>query len=84
MPWLWLCGAPQERENAYVDITEFFGKKMDALRSHFTQHPDVAAMENYVLQQCEENAVRGQLGKGKLAEAFHAVAVNASDTIAGF
>ena len=84
VPWLWLCGAPQERENAYVDITEFFGKKMDALRSHFTQHPDVAAMENYVLQQCEENAVRGQLGKGKLAEAFHAVAVNASDTIAGF
>lgn len=84
VPWLWLCGAPRERENAYVDITGFFDKKMDALRSHFTQHPDVAAMEKYVLQQCEENAVHGQLGENKLAEAFHAVSVNALDTIAGF
>ncbi|CBT76343.1 MULTISPECIES: PIG-L deacetylase family protein [Glutamicibacter] len=84
VPWLWLCGAPQERENAYVDITEFFDKKMDALRSHFTQHPDVGAMENYVLQQCEENAQSAGLAQGKLAEAFHVVAVNASDTIAGF
>ncbi|UUX57803.1 PIG-L deacetylase family protein [Glutamicibacter halophytocola] len=84
VPWLWLYGAPKERENGFVDITEYFDKKMDALRAHFTQHPDVAAMERFVLQQCVANGQRAQLAEGRLAEAFHLVAVNADDTIAGF
>ncbi len=84
VPWLWLYGAPKERENGFINITDFFGQKMDALRAHFTQHPDVAAMENFVAQQCRLNAQRGQLPEGSLAEAFHLVAVNADDTIAGF
>ena len=84
VPWLWLYGAPKERENAFVDITEHFGRKMEALRSHFTQHPDVGAMEKFVEQQCRENAVRGGLEQARHAESFHAVAVNADDTIAGF
>lgn len=84
LPWLWLYGAPQERENAFMDITAFFGQKMEALRAHFTQHPDVGAMEKFVQEQCEENALRGKKPAGSLAEAFHLVAVNADDTIAGF
>ncbi|MDR4532369.1 PIG-L deacetylase family protein [Glutamicibacter sp. PS] len=83
VPWLWLYGAPTERENAFVDMTDHFESKMTALRAHFTQHPDVAAMERFVEQQCRQNARRGGL-KGDYAEAFHAVAVNADDTIAGF
>ena len=84
VPWLWLYGAPKERENAFVDITGYFPRKMEALRAHFTQHPDVAAMERFVKQQCRENAVRGGLSEAHHAEAFHAVPVNADDTIAGF
>lgn len=82
--WLWLYGAPKERENGFVDITDFFDKKMDALRAHFTQHPDVSAMERFVLQQCQDNARRAEFAADALAEAFHLVAVNADDTIAGF
>jgi len=84
VPWLWLYGAPKERENAFVDISAHFDRKMEALRAHFTQHPDVQAMERFVQQQCRENAARGKLQGAAYAEAFHAVAVNADDTIAGF
>lgn len=84
VPWLWLYGAPAERENGFVDITQFFPQKMDALRAHFTQHPDVASMEHFVEQQCRTNAGRGGLPAGSLAESFHLVAVNADDTISGF
>lgn len=84
LPWLWLYGAPKERENGFVNITEFFGQKMDALRAHFTQHPDVEAMEKFVLEQCRANGVRANMPSDELAEGFHLVAVNADDTIAGF
>ncbi|MGP7814093.1 PIG-L deacetylase family protein [Glutamicibacter soli] len=84
VPWLWLYGAPRERENGFVDITKFFEQKMDALRAHFTQHPDVASMERFVEHQCRTNAERGGLPAEALAESFHLVAVNADDTISGF
>lgn len=84
VPWLWLYGAPRERENGFVDITKFFEQKMDALRAHFTQHPDVASMERFVEHQCRTNAERGELPAEALAESFHLVAVNADDTISGF
>lgn len=84
VPWLWLYGAPKERENAFVDISEHFPRKMEALKAHFTQHPDVDAMEKFVAEQCQQNAERGGLLQADYAEAFHAVAVNADDTIAGF
>lgn len=84
VPWLWLYGAPRERENGFVDITQFFGQKMEALRAHFTQHPDVASMERFVEHQCRTNAERGVLPAAALAESFHLVAVNADDTISGF
>lgn len=84
VPWLWLYGAPKVHENAFVDITEHFSQKMDALRAHFTQHPDVGAMEKFVAQQCQRSAQRGGFAPQRYAEVFHAVAVNADDTIAGF
>ncbi|MFJ2620544.1 PIG-L deacetylase family protein [Glutamicibacter sp. NPDC087344] len=84
VPWLWLYGAPRERENGFVDITKFFPQKMDALRAHYTQHPDVASMERFVENQCRTNAERGGLPVDSLAESFHLVAVNADDTISGF
>ena len=84
LPWLWLYGAPTERENHAVDISSVFELKLEALRQHMSQHPDVAAMERYVRVACEQKAEEYKMEPGALAEAFHVVAVNAADTIAGF
>lgn len=84
LPWLWLYGAPAERENHRVEITAVFEKKLAALRQHLSQHPDVPAMERYVRAQCAAQGAQAGLAPGALAEAFHVVAVNAADTIAGF
>ncbi|MFF5791413.1 PIG-L deacetylase family protein [Paeniglutamicibacter sp. NPDC012692] len=84
LPWLWLYGAPTERENHAVDITGVFDLKLEALRQHLSQHPDVPAMERYVRSQCLAKGRAYGMKDGALAEAFHVVAVNAADTIAGF
>lgn len=84
LPWLWLYGAPTERENHAVDISSVFELKLEALRQHMSQHPDVAAMERYVRTACEQKAEDYKMEAGALAEAFHVVAINAADTIAGF
>lgn len=82
--WLWLYAGPAERENHWVDITEQFDVKVEALRQHLSQHPDVGRMEDYVRRQLEAKGAAGGLPEGRLAEAFHVVEVNAADTIAGF
>lgn len=84
LQWLWLYGGPTERENHAVDISSVFELKLEALRQHMSQHPDVAAMERYVRSACERKAQEYTMEPGALAEAFHVVAVNAADTIAGF
>ena len=84
LPWLWLYGAPTERENHAVDISAVFELKLEALRQHLSQHPDVPAMERYVRSQCLAKGREYGMKDGALAEAFHVVAVNAADTIAGF
>ncbi|GAA1495690.1 PIG-L deacetylase family protein [Paeniglutamicibacter kerguelensis] len=84
LPWLWLYGSPTERENHAVDITSVFELKLEALRQHLSQHPDVPAMERYVRTQCLAKGREYGMKDGALAEAFHVVAVNAADTIAGF
>lgn len=82
--WLWLYGGPASRDNHWVDVTDTFARKLEALRQHLTQHPDVARMEAFVEANSRRKAAAGSLPEGRLAEAFHAVAVNAADTIAGF
>lgn len=82
--WLWLYGAPKERENHAVDITSTFDTKLTALRAHLSQHPDVAKMEAFVHSNSQALAAAHGLEPGRLAEAFHVVEVNAADTIAGF
>jgi LmbE family N-acetylglucosaminyl deacetylase len=84
LPWLWLFGGPEGHENHWVDVTDVFDSKMQALRQHLTQHPDVERMEAFVQSNLARKATAGGLPEGRLAEAFHVVAVNAADTIAGF
>ncbi|WP_334173401.1 PIG-L deacetylase family protein [Sinomonas sp.] len=84
VPWLWLYGAPDERVNHVVDITEHVDAKLEAIRVHLSQHPDVAATERFVRAKLAATAAASGLGAGASAEAFHVVAVNSPQTIAGF
>ncbi|MDN6202083.1 MAG: PIG-L family deacetylase, partial [Micrococcaceae bacterium] len=74
--WLWLYGGPEARENHVVDITDTFETKLQALRAHLSQHPDVSKMERFVRANGESLAERHGLEQGRIAEGFHVVEVN--------
>lgn len=76
---LLLTTAPQERVNLRLDVSGQESVKLDALRAHFSQHPDADRMQSFVLEQMREIH-----GAGGFAEEFHWVTVNAPDTISGF
>ena len=82
--WLWLYGAPEDRINHAVDVTEHVDAKLAAIRIHLSQHPDIAATERYVRARLQATAAAAGLPAGAAAEAFHVVAVNSAETIAGF
>ncbi|MCW2132775.1 PIG-L deacetylase family protein [Arthrobacter sp. VKM Ac-2550] len=84
VPYLWFFGGPAERENHFVDITEFVDTKVQAIRIHASQHPDVERMDARVRSMLRTNARRGGLEEGRSAEAFHVVGINTPATIAGF
>ena len=84
VPYLWFYGGPGERENHFVDITDWVDTKLAAIRIHASQHPDLAGMDARVRQNLVENGARGGLPAGRSAEAFHVVGINTPETIAGF
>lgn len=84
VPWLWFYGAPRERENHAVDITETVEQKLAAIRIHASQHPDITGMERAVRGMLQDNARRFGLAESAAAEVFHVVGVNTPRTIAGF
>ncbi|MFJ4266646.1 PIG-L deacetylase family protein [Paenarthrobacter nicotinovorans] len=84
LPWLWFISSPEARENHFVDVSGHVEAKLEAIRVHASQHPDVAGMERVVRGLMLANGERGGLPAGASAEAFHVVSVNGSSTIAGF
>lgn len=84
VPYLWLYAGPTERENHFVDISGHEDAKLQAIRVHASQHPDIEAMDGTVRGFLQENAQRAGLPAGSSAEAFHVVTVNGASTIAGF
>ncbi|MEI2278930.1 PIG-L family deacetylase [Paenarthrobacter ilicis] len=84
LPWLWFITSPDARENHFVDVSCHVDAKLEAIRVHASQHPDLEAMERVVRTLMCRNAERGGLPAGASAEAFHVVPVNGSSTIAGF
>jgi LmbE family N-acetylglucosaminyl deacetylase len=84
LPWLWLFAGPEERENHFVDVTAQVDAKLDAIRVHASQHPDIDAMDRTVRELMLQNGQRAGLPAGSSAEAFHVVQVNGPATIAGF
>lgn len=77
-PWtvreLWLADGPDALRNQAVDITDFFDKKMAALRAHASQGgTSSAGLENDLKGYHAATATRFDLGEGRLAEAFQVV-----------
>ena len=71
---LWLMGGP--RPNEFSDVTETFERKIAAVQSHASQMSDPSGGAPTMLRtRLEENAERGGLPGGHLAEAFQVVRI---------
>jgi LmbE family N-acetylglucosaminyl deacetylase len=71
-PWtvreVWIAGGPAPTH--YVDVTDTFGRKLAALRSHVSQVKDSSGLEEMLRSRLGRSAVEGGLPEGRLAEAF--------------
>jgi LmbE family N-acetylglucosaminyl deacetylase len=71
-PWtvreVWIAGGPAPTH--YVDITDTFGRKFAALRSHASQIADPARLEEMLRTRLAQAAAQGGLPEGRLAESF--------------
>lgn len=71
-PWtvreVWIAGSPVP--DHYVDITDTFGRKIAALRSHVTQIKDPDGLEDMLRGWLSRSAAQAGLPEGHLAEAF--------------
>ena len=71
-PWtvreVWISGS--QAPTHYIDITETFGRKVAALRSHASQISDPAGLEQILRGWLGKTAEQGGLPSGRLAEVF--------------
>jgi LmbE family N-acetylglucosaminyl deacetylase len=71
-PWtvreVWIAGGPAPTH--YVDVTDTFGRKLAALRSHVSQVKDSSGLEEMLRSRLGRSAAQGGLPEGRLAEAF--------------
>ena len=56
--------------NVFVDITDTFDRKLDALRCHVSQHPDPDGLDARLRAWNAANAAEGGLPEGRLAETY--------------
>jgi LmbE family N-acetylglucosaminyl deacetylase len=75
-PWtvaeVWMMASPLPPDR-FVDITETFGRKMDALRSHVSQHPDPDALGPRMRGAAQMIAATAGMPDGRLAEGFRGI-----------
>jgi len=64
--WLGVGGAPDR----FVDITDVFDRKLDALRCHVSQHPDPDALEARLRERSTMVAELAGFPPGRLAESY--------------
>jgi LmbE family N-acetylglucosaminyl deacetylase len=78
-PWsvreMWLIGAPEERVNHVVDVTDVIHRKIVALRAHASQTAHLDDLAERIREWHTGWARRWNLPDGRLAEAFHVVPV---------
>lgn len=77
-PWrvreVWITGSPTP--NHFVDITDTFSKKMDALHAHVSQTAHNSELENMVRSWGEKNAEAQGLAQGRIAEIFKVISTD--------
>jgi LmbE family N-acetylglucosaminyl deacetylase len=69
----WLLNSPQREVNRYVDITETFDRKVEAVRAHASQVKDPGTLEDRLRRRIAPNTAAARLPEGLLAEAFQVV-----------
>jgi LmbE family N-acetylglucosaminyl deacetylase len=62
--------------DVFVDITDTFDRKLEALRCHASQHPDPDGLEGRLRGWNSANAAEGGLPEGRLAESYLRVDTN--------
>jgi LmbE family N-acetylglucosaminyl deacetylase len=60
--------------NHYVDITDTFGRKIEALRAHVSQVADPDSLVDRMRERIAPNTAAAGLPDGRYAEAFQVVA----------
>ena len=75
-PWsvaeVWLIAHPGE-PNRFVDVTETFERKVEALRCHVSQHQDPERLEPLLRGWLTGNAELAGWPQGRLAEGFYVI-----------
>jgi LmbE family N-acetylglucosaminyl deacetylase len=71
VPEVWVMGSPTP--NHWVDITDRFDRKLEALRAHESQTAHMDDLDERVRGWMRMQAERGGLPEGRLAEAFMVV-----------
>jgi len=73
-PWVveevWLLAVPDP--DVYVDVTNTFERKIEAIMAHSSQHPEPDRVRPMVGEWLAANAARAGWPDGRLAEAFRA------------
>jgi LmbE family N-acetylglucosaminyl deacetylase len=72
VPEVWMMTARDQ--DAFVDITEQFDRKLEALRCHVSQHQNPGGLEELLRTWMGANAAAAGYADGRLAEAFLRVA----------
>ncbi len=76
-PWsvheVWLMAATTAA-NRFVDVTDTFDRKIEALRCHVSQHPNPDGLEPMIRGWLTGNAKNAGWPDGRLAEGFYAIA----------
>jgi LmbE family N-acetylglucosaminyl deacetylase len=73
VPDTWIMGAPREKVNTYVDVTDTFERKIAALRAHKSQTAHLPDLVGMVSGWLGAAAVAGGLGADRFAEGFFRV-----------
>jgi LmbE family N-acetylglucosaminyl deacetylase len=76
-PWtvreVWLINSPAREVNHYVDITDTFDRKVEAVLAHASQIKDPPALRERLRDRIVPNTAAAGLPAGRLAEAFQVV-----------
>ena len=69
--WLWL--STNLEANHFVDITDFFPRKVAALRAHASQTSHMSDLEGMITTWASAQAEAAGLPAGRLAESFRQI-----------